>query len=423
MGRAARSESKPKLTPYERRLFVFLSVATFFEGYDFLALAQILPNLRRDMNLSEAWAGWLLAAVNLGTVAAYLLIRRADRWGRKRTLTITIAGYTIFTFLTGFSPNVWVFALLQLLARIFLIAEWAVSMVIAAEEFPAARRASMIGVIQGCSTLGSIVCAGLVPLLLQTEYGWRSVYFVGIVPLAILAYARRGLKETRRFSEQVERSDSQGVAPGARAEDFFRVWKGPYRGRMLRLALVWFCSYIASANAVSFWKEFAVHDRGFSDVEVSKAITIAAVASMPFVFLAGALIDKLGRKVGAGIIFSIASLGTFGSYTLHGAVPLTIGLTLGIFGAAAFLPLLNSYASELFPTELRGNAFAWSNNLLGRIGYVVSPIAIGLAVEEIGAFGPVLAATAIFPLLSIVLVATLLPETKGKELEETIRLR
>ena len=55
-----------KLTPYQRRLFVFLSVATFFEGYDFTALTQILPNFRADMGIGKDAAGFLIAFINAG---------------------------------------------------------------------------------------------------------------------------------------------------------------------------------------------------------------------------------------------------------------------------------------------------------------------------------------------------------------------
>jgi MFS transporter, putative metabolite:H+ symporter len=148
--------ARTPLTGYQKRLFVFLSVATFFEGYDLLALTQILPNLRVEMDLSRADAGWLVAVVNLGTVIAYLLIRKADGWGRRRVLTITIAGYTCFTFATGLSWDVYSFAAFQLIARVFLIAEWATAMVYAAEEFPADRRGMVIGVVSAFASLGAI---------------------------------------------------------------------------------------------------------------------------------------------------------------------------------------------------------------------------------------------------------------------------
>jgi MFS family permease len=75
-------------------------------------------------------------------------------------------------------------------------------MLIAAEEFPAARRGFVIGVIQAFSSLGSVLCAALVPALLATSLGWRAVYFVGVIPLLLLAWARRGLRETRRLASR-----------------------------------------------------------------------------------------------------------------------------------------------------------------------------------------------------------------------------
>jgi putative MFS transporter len=400
-----------RFTAYQRRLFIFLSVATFFEGYDFLALTQILPNLRADMGLDQADAGRLVGFINLGTVAAYLLVRGADRWGRRRVLTVTIAGYTLFTFLSGLAPNVYAFAVLQMLARIFLIGEWAISMVIAAEEFPAARRGMVIGVISAFSSLGAITCAGVVPSLLKSAYGWRTVYFVGIIPLIVLAFARRSLRETRRFEE---------LAPATResSRGLMYIFSTPYRTRLLHMALIWFLTYICTQNGVTFFKEFAVHERGWSDADVAAAITIAAVASMPMVFFAGRLLDWVGRRRGALLIFSVSSAGVFGCYTLNDRWALTAALVLGIFGSSAVTPVLNAFTTELFPTELRGDAFAWANNLLGRIGYVLSPAAVGYAAREVG-WGPAVSATAIFPLIAVGLIFWLLPETRGKELEET----
>lgn len=405
-----------RLSGYQRRLFVLLSVATFFEGYDFMALTQLLPEIRREFELDELWGGVLVGAINAGTVVAYLLIRQADRWGRRRVLTITIVGYTLFTGLSGLAPNAYAFAVFQLVARIFLIAEWACSMVIAAEEFPAARRGMVIGVIQAFSSLGAVACAGVVPLLVQLAWGWRTVYFVGVLPLVLLAFARRNLQETRRFAEQ--------VAGGRRTEprSFFHILETPYRKRMLQLGLIWFTTYLCTQNGVTFFKEYAVAEGGLTDGEVGLAITVAAVAAMPMVFYAGRLIDVIGRRAGAAIIFGLGALGVFFAYRLEGLWPITGALVFGIFAASATMPVLNAYNTELFPTDLRGDAFAWSNNLLGRIGYVLSPAAVGLAARELGAWGPVLQVTAIFPILAVGMIFWMLPETRARELEDTAAL-
>ena len=402
-----------RFTGYQLRLFVFLSVATFFEGYDFMALAQLLPNLREHFGLSKTEGGLVVGVINAGTVAAYLLVRLADRWGRRRVLTVTIAGYTLFTVATGLAPDVYTFTAAQLVARVFLIAEWAISMVYAAEDFPAARRGMVIGVISGMSSLGAIVCAGTVSSLIQLPWGWRTVYFVGIIPLLLLAFARRNLAESSRFTAQ--------VGLGATGRPLLYIMRSPYRKRVLQLGAIWFVTYICSHNAVTFWKDFAVNERGFTDGQVSLAVSLAAVGSMPLVFAAGPLIDRIGRRAGAVLIFGLAAVGVLLSYTLHGQWPLSFALLLGIFGAAGVMPVLNAFTTELFPTELRGDAFAWSNNILGRAGYVVSPLVVASAAEATS-WGAVLSITAIFPVIAVVMIFAMLPETSSRELEDTAAL-
>ena len=405
--------ARTPLSSYQRRLILFLSVATFFEGFDYLALTQILPNLSAEMHLSQAAEGRLVAAIYIGPILAYLLVRQADRWGRRPVLAVTILGYTVCTLLSGLAPDVWTFGAAQLAARMFLIGEWAIAMVFAAEDFPADRRGLVIGLIQAFSSLGSVVCAGVVPLLLKTSLGWRSVFFVGALPLLVVAFLRRGLRESQRFSARV---GERRIAPS-----FTRIWRTPWRRRVVELALIWGLTYVSTTTAVVFWKGFAVRERGFTDGKVGLSLTIASLVAMPFIFLVGRLLDVAGRRAGATVIFLLTAAGVFGSYTLRGWGPLTAALCLGIFGTSAVLPVLNAYTTELFPTELRGDAFAWSNNLLGRLGAVIAPLAVGAAAAETG-WGPAMAATVVGPLVAMTLILVRLPETSGKELEETSAL-
>ena len=406
------SEKPPPFSSYQKRLLLFLSVASFFEGYDFFALTQILPNLRADLQVGIAGGGLLVGFINVGTILAFILARKADRWGRKPVLTATIAGYTVFTFASGFSPNVYVFAVLQMVARVFLIAEWATSMVIAAEEFPAKGRGTVLGVVSAAGGFGAIVCAGVVPLLLGTAYGWRSVYFVSIIPLVILAIARRGLQETTRFSEQTQPEEQ---------ESLFAIWGTTHRKRTLQLAAIWFLTYVCTQNAVTFWKEFAVAERGLSDAQVGNAVKLSALASMPLAFAAGKLLDVVGRKVGATLIYASTIVGVIGAYTAHSVTALTVSLVFAVLGVNTVLTVLNAFTTELFPTRYRGSAFAWSNNLIGRIGYCLSPVAVGALIPRFG-WGTTLAATTAFPLLALGLIWGMLPVTRGRELEETAQL-
>ena len=408
------AEPRVPLTPYQRKLMLFLSVATFFEGFDFFAFTQILPNLRAEFGLGKLGAGVLTAVIYTGPILAYFLVRRADRVGRKPILSLTIAGYTIFTLLSGLAPDVWTFAIAQLAARVFLIGEWSIAMVFAAEEFPAAKRGLVIGVIQAFSSLGGVVCAGVVPVIVKLPWGWRSVFFVGAVPLIAVAFARRGIRETARFT-------AGAATRSADAAPLFRIWRTPWRNRVVLLAFIWGLTYLCTTTGITFWKEFAIEERGFTDAQVGASLAIAAVAAMPLVFMVGPTIEWLGRRVGAIIMFIAAAGGIALSYTLTSPAGLTAALAVGIFGTSAVLPVMNAYTAELFPTEIRGDGFAWSNNLLGRLGAVAGPLIVGAMAADTG-WGPAVLATCGGPIIALVLILATLPETRGRELEDTSAL-
>jgi putative MFS transporter len=143
---------------------------------------------------------------------------------------------------------------------------------------------------------------------------------------------------------------------------------------------------------------------------------------MPLVFAVGPMLDWIGRRAGAVIIFLITAGSCVAAYTIEEpGIGLTLALIGAVFGAAAVLPVLNAFTTELFPTHLRGDAFAWSNNLLGRIGYVAAPAFVGIAAQTHG-WGPPAAITAIGPVLALGLILWWMPETSGRELEETAAL-
>jgi putative MFS transporter len=401
---------------YRRKLFVFLAVATFFEGYDFFALTQILPNLCADFHIDNVTSGFLVGAINAGTIAAFAVLLLADRWGRRPVMALTIGAYTLFTVLTAASVGPVSFVAAQFLARMFLLAEWAVAMVYAAEEFPDEQRATVLGVVQGAGSLGAIVCAGIVPKLLALSLGWRAVYLAGAIPLVLMAFARRSLRETRRF-DAVKAARAAGTqTPNRSFADFVAVLKGEHRTTVFKMAVLWALTYTCSQNAITFWKQHALLERHYSDAQVGAVVAQAAVFSIPLVFLAGKILDVLGRRRGAVVIYASLVVGVYCAFGLPSLRGSLVGLVLVVFGASAFLTVLNAFTSELFPTHVRADAFAWSNNLLGRWGYVLSPPLLGMAADRWG-WGRSLQVTALLPALALLLMLTWLPETRGKALD------
>jgi putative MFS transporter len=237
------------------------------------------------------------------------------------------------------------------------------------------------------------------------------VYFIGAIPLVLMAIARRSLRETRRFTEQVATTD-------AARRPFTRILEPPWRNRMLLLALLWTLTYACNSTAITFWKEHAIEERRLTDGQVGMFVSIAAVAAMPLAFASGKLIDRIGRRSGAVIIYGGMVLGVLGCYLVEPRALVLVSLVLGIAGVTSVAVVIAAYNAELFPTEMRGDAFGWSNHLLGRIGSVVAPPLVGHAAELMG-WARAVSLTVIGPCIALALVLLHMPETRGRELEDT----
>jgi putative MFS transporter len=185
------------------------------------------------------------------------------------------------------------------------------------------------------------------------------------------------------------------------------------RKRVLQLGLLWFLTYVCTNTAVTFWKEHMVSDLGWTATDVARSLTFAALVSMPFVFGTGRLLDVIGRRRGAVVIYLVTAAGVGGAYGIDVSAqehwPITAALTLAIFGVSGVLVVLNAFTTELVPTALRADALALSNNLLGRIGYVLAPFAVGWIATR-SDWGAAVQPTVFFLLAALAGILWLLPE-------------
>ena len=110
----------------------------------------------------------------------------------------------------------------------------------------------------------------------------------------------------------------------------------------------------------------------------------------------------IGRRWCAVIVFLATAIGVYGAYTFHSFSGSRLSLILALAGTTTVLPVLNAWNAELFPTELRADAVAWGNNILGRLGYVLSPIAIGAWAGAVGSYELPMRVTTVFPLIALV---------------------
>jgi len=94
------------LTSYLRHLTFFICACTFFEVYDSLITSLALPYLGRDFQADSQTLGFVISVISLGTIAAFLPVRLADKYGRRPVLLTVVAGYTLFTVMTAFSTGI-----------------------------------------------------------------------------------------------------------------------------------------------------------------------------------------------------------------------------------------------------------------------------------------------------------------------------
>lgn len=396
-------------TRYQRCLFAFLCLALFFDGYDLFALSQTLPELRATFALSPAEGGQLLALSNLGMLVSYFFTRLADWRGRRQILSVSLIAYPTLSGLSALAPDSGTFFLCQLGSRVFLSSGIALSIIYAAEEFPAARRGAALGALQVSASLGAIFCAALTPTLLRGVWGWRSVYLVGALPLLPALLAPLFLRESGRFAEMGKK--------GSEPSSLLRLVKSPYKGRMMQLAGIWAATYMCTQSATSFWKEHALGSGMMNSGQAGASIAAAALFGLPATLMAGRLIDRIGRRRGAVVIYLLTFVGVLGAYWLHPGPLLIAALSLCIGGAGGAVIVLSAFTTECFPTTLRSDAMAWANNLLGRFAYMASPLLVASGVSRLG-WAWAVSGTAPFLLLAVVMIWSWLPETSGNELPE-----
>jgi putative MFS transporter len=240
--------------------------------------------------------------------------------------------------------------------------------------------------------------------------GWRSMYLVGIVPLLVVFFIRTSVKETKRFSLM--------KAAAGKAPSFTEILAKAYRGKLLLVALLWFCMYLGYQSVYTFYVKFAMDERGLSPGQVSLIAAIAFTIGLAGFIVAGRLMDGWGRRPTAISFFSAGGICTALAFQAPAAL-LGPALVVLIFFMTSYLTICGTYTAELFPTRLRASAAAWTNNTLGRLGMVLSPTMVGLLSIPLGGIGPAVSVMGLFPIICAVIVLGFLPETKQRELEVT----
>lgn len=391
-------------------LLALLGAAAFFDGYDGAVKTLALTQIRESFDLSKSAAAAMLGVIYIGALPAIGINRLADRVGRRRMLVWSVVGYTTFSGLTALAPNAGAYAGLQFAQQVFLVAESALVWTMAAEELPAAARGFGFGLLGMNIALGTGAAAILYGGLFESFHeGWRWLYVVGVPPLLLVAVLRRNLPESRRF--EVARDQ------GRLARRWHQILQPPHR-RWLGLVVVTACLSQFATEAGAFAIDFLQTDRGISTSAANAMLVLAGLPGIPIMVAAGSLSDRFGRRV-VGCGFSLASMvGGLGFFWLPGGMPVLLPcMSVMLIGTLGSFPVLSTFVTELFPTALRGAASSWS----GAASVVGRAASLGIGAVLLSVTNQSWTATflGIGPLLAVVIIALVFPDTHGRELEDT----
>jgi putative MFS transporter len=340
--------------PRHLTLLGAIALALFFEEYDLAMLTAALPFIAADLAIAETDFGLYLGIIRIGALPAFFVIPFADRIGRRRVFLGCLAITAVTTFATGLSQTAEQFVALQMFTRTFFVAGSAVAFVMITEEYPADHRGWGIGMLGALGACGHALAMMLYSVSESLPYGWRSLYFVGLVPLLFLPWFRRKVPETTRYSEHAATRVDPGTGPTAWARPLLELG-ATHPVRAAGIALVGFVPAIGLISAFQFTGYFTQTVHGWSRGEYAAMVIAAGALGIIGNVAAGRLGDRFGRRR-VGILL-LGSFPFFAGAFYNGpgwTLPIAwIGL---VFASSGGRVILRALATELFPTSQRASA-------------------------------------------------------------------
>jgi SP family arabinose:H+ symporter-like MFS transporter len=435
------------------------SLGGFLFGFDMAVISGVLPLVQKQFNLSAFQQGWFVSAALVGCIVGVAFSGElADRIGRRRPLLLSASLFLLSALGCAFAPSLFLIIAARFLGGLGIGLASNVVPLYISEIAPAKSRGRLITYYQFALTFGILVAyltnAALVKhafhhenistgwfASITTTEVWRAMLGLGSIPavlflfgLIIVPESPRWLLQRGRMAEARGLLASLGIEHSSKDEEqsilqsnddkvsYKELFSLRWRKALLIGLLLPLFSQFSGINAIIYYGPSILSNAGISLDNSLMSQVIFGAANMLFTLIAIWKVDSAGRRplylagtagaaislLGTGICFAAGATGTLW-------LLLCVLSFLACF-AFSIGPLKFVVAAEIFPNKIRGRAMA------------ISIMVMWIADTIVGQLTPVLlkaigtAATfwtfAGFCVIAFITVYKLLPETKGKSLEQ-----
>ena len=439
------------ISRFQMKIMFISGMGFFTDAYDLFVIGIVVYLLKPEWHLTTGQISWLNSATLIASAfGAVAFGRVADMLGRKRIYGYEVLILAIGAIASAFSPNLLFLLVCRIILGIGIGGDYPVSATIMSEYSGKRDRGKMVGLVfamQGAGlVVGPLIAAGLLASGMSTDLTWRILLGLGAIPGLAVFYLRRQIHETPRFAlaggaveeAQAAITAAMGASPGPKAapdvqvkppqsalEGFKDLLRNP---RMLKWligtsaawALMDFCYYGNSISTPEILALLRPHAPELHNVLIQLAIF--AVFALPGYFVAIALMDRTGRRAIQILGFAVMALAFLAIGLIPGVTKAIVPFVL-LYGVSYFFTEFGPntttfvYPAEIFPVEVRttGHGISAGAGKVGAfIGAYMFPIFLA---SSLGMRGAMIIA-GVVALAGAVVTAWLLPEPKGRSLED-----
>ena len=397
------------ISPAERKSLIAGGLGWMLDAMDVMLYSFVLAYLMTEFGITKSTGGLLNSLTLIASAIGGLFFGiLADRIGRTRALMASILVYSLASAACGLSHSIPQLATFRFLLGLGMGGEWSSGAALIAETWRAEHRGRALGLMQSAYAIGEAVAA-IVVLMVFPHFGWRAVFFAGVLPALLVLWIYRGVPEPELWKNRSKEKKS-GVFRKLLQRDVLR--NGILATTMNAFSMfgywglfTWIPSFLSLPASSG--------GRGLSLVVGTTFYLVLSPGKWLGYASFGFFADAFGRRKPYFTYLLVAAI----LVPLYAAIRspvllLLLGPFVAFFGTGFFSGYA-AIASELFPGEIRAAAMGLSYNL-GRGLSAVAPFAVGAMATRFGFLPAFFLLAGAF--LAAAFLALLLPETRGREL-------